>query len=128
MGVLKLCTDGSWAVNGQPIYPPSDLSYGHEGLQAAGSGRAESGYMIKTWVRGDVRNVELEYRYLTGSEKQYLMDLMQGKDFSFTYYDGGVQSISSAYCNKTSYKGYRRRQFAEEGGLYKDFKIKIIEN
>ena len=127
MPIAKI-SDGSWAVDGVPIYSPAEPAYDHEGLQSGDSGRAEDGYMIKEWVRTDVRNVELSYPYLTGQEKDWLLSLVQGRDFSFTYYDNGQQFISSAYCNKFSYKGYNRHRMADEGGVYKDVRFKIVEN
>lgn len=128
MGVASLDTEGRWAVGDSPIYPPSEIEYEHEGAVSSDSGRLEDGYMWKRWVRTDIRKLNLVYKALTGEEKDYLLQLMQGKDFAFTYYDNGVQEIASAYVGKCSYKGYSARQHASEGGLYTDVKINVVEN
>lgn len=128
MGILKLDTEGRWAVNGQAIFPPSDIEYEHESAVSNDSGRLEDGYMWKRWVRTDIRKINLVYRVLTGEERDYLLQLMQGKDFELTYYDNGVQVIDSGYVGKCSYKGYAARLHAAEGGVYTDFKINVVEN
>ena len=128
MGILRLDTEDRWAVDGGPIYPPSEIEYEDEAAVSADSGRLENGYMWKQWVRGDVRKVNLIYHAITGAELHDLKSRMLGRDFSFTYFDNGVKTISSAYASKCSYKGYRARMFPEEGGVYTDFKINVVEN
>ena len=120
--------DGSWAVDGVEIPSPSEPDYGHEGLQTKESGRAEDGYAFKEWVRDDVRYIDITYPFLTGAEKDFIWGLMRGHDFTFNYYDNGRQVISSAYCNKYTYKGYSRHMNADEGGRYKDIKFRVVEN
>ncbi len=130
MPVCKLSEDLAWAIDGVPIYIPGadGVDFDHEGLQSKQSGRAEDGYMIKEWIRRDVRNLTITYPYMTGDEKQLILDLIQGRDFSLDYWDGGPRTIASAYCNKVTYKGMSRGLYAAEGGLYKDVSFKIIEN
>lgn len=119
---------GSWAVDGVEIPSPTEISWGHEGLQTKDSGRAEDGYIYKEWVRDDVRYIDITYAYLTGQEKDFIWSCMRGRDFSFSYYDNGNQVISSAYCNKYTYGGYSRHMNADEGGRYKDIKFRVVEN
>ena len=128
MGILKLDTEGRWAVDGHPIYPPSDIEYDHESAVSNDSGRLEDGYMWKRWVRSDIRKINLVYKTLTGEEKDYLLGLMQGRDFTLTYYDNGVRVIDSGYVGKSNYKGYSARRYAAEGGVYTDLKINVVEN
>lgn len=121
--------DGSWAIDGEEIpSPTSEPEYGHEGLQSKESGRAEDGFTYKEWVRADVRYIDITYEYLTGAEKDRIWALMCGHDFVFNYYDNGPQVISSAYCNKFTYKGYSRHMNADEGGRYKEIKFRVVEN
>lgn len=126
MGVGKLAENGRWAVNGTPIYEPSESDVEHENMVSSDSGRVESGEMHITWIRGDIRKVNLTYKYLTGNEVNYLRDLMQGKEFTFTYYDNGLKTIS-AYTGKCSYKQKNLALYADEGGLCSDIKINVIE-
>lgn len=128
MPIGRIIGDGSWAVDGVEIPSPTDFSVGHEGIQSKESGRSEDGYTFKEWVRDDVRYVDMTYAYLTGVEKDAIWNLVRGHDFVFDYYDNGPQEISSAYCNKFTYKGYSRRLNADEGGRYKDVKFRVVEN
>ena len=122
----KLDTRGYWAVNGTPIYVPDDIQIEHDNIVTPESGRTESGKMRITWVRRDVVKVELGYKYLTGAEVDYMKNLMQGKEFTFTYYDNGIQRIS-AYCGKCSYGQKNLGSYTDAGGLYDTFKINAVE-
>lgn len=128
MGIGKLDTAGRWAVNGTPIYVPSmdGVTYDHDNIASSDSGRTEDGTMHITWVRRDVRKVSLTYNYLTGREVEYMRDLMQGREFTFTYYDNGVKTMNG-YCGKCSYSELTTALFPEDGGIAKDFKINVEE-
>ena len=79
-----------------------------------------------TWIRRDLRKVNMTFKYLTGIEKDFMVNLMQGKEFSFTYYDSGLVTIT-AYVGKCQYKQHTLALYGDEGGLYEDFKINVIE-
>lgn len=121
-----LDTRGYWKVNSAAIFVPSDSQIEHDNIVTPESGRTESGKMRITWVRRDVRKVELTYDHLTGAEVEYMKNLMQGKEFDFTYYDNGIVTIS-AYCGKCSYKQKNLASYTSDGGIYKDFKINVVE-
>lgn len=125
MAIGKI-SDGSWAVNGTPIYVPSDVEIEHDNQVSSDSGRTETGEMHITWIREDIRKVNLTYSYLTGREVNAMVSMMQGKTFSFTYPDGESVTIT-AYTGKCSYGQYNASLYASEGGLYSDFKINVIE-
>ncbi len=126
MAIGKLATNGYWAVNGTPIYTPSEVQIDHDNMVSSDSGRTEDGGMHITWIRNDLRKVNMTFKYLTGEEVAYMRNLMQGKEFTFTYYDSGLVSIH-AYVGKDSYKQHTLALFEDEGGLYEDFKINVIE-
>lgn len=128
MGIAKLCTNGYWAVNGTPIYVPSEsgISIEHDNIVSSDSGRVESGKMHITWVRRDVRKVSLTYKRITGAEIEYMRELMQGQEFQFTYYDNGIKSFDG-YCGKSSYTQKNLSLHPDEGGEYTDFKINVEE-
>ncbi len=127
MGVGKIDTNGHWAVDGHSIYIPSDVEINHENVVSSDSGRTESGDMHITWLKRDVRKVNLTYNFLTAREVEFMVDLMQGKELSFTYYDNGVKTISHAYVGKCTYKEKTLALYQEDGGLCSDFKINVIE-
>lgn len=128
MGLAKLCTNGYWAVDGVPIYVPGEngVSIDHDNIVGPDSGRTEDGTMRITWVRRDVVKVSLTYPELTGAEVEYMRNLMQGKEFAFTYYDNGIRTING-YCGKNNYSQKNLALYAAEGGKYKDFKINVEE-
>lgn len=126
MGIGKLAENGEWAVNGTPIYIPSSVEIDHDNMVSSDSGRMESGEMHITWIRSDIAKVNTTYKYLTGNEVNWLLSMMQGKEFTYTFPDNGLKSIR-AYTGKCSYSQYTLSKYTEEGGLYKDFKINVIE-
>ena len=126
MGICKKCTNGYWAVDGNPIYVPTSVTIENDNIVSSDSGRTESGLMYINWVRPTVRKIKLTYSDITGMEVAEMHNLMQGKEFRFTYYDNGIQTIS-AYAGKDSYTQSDLSKFAKEGGLYKDFTIDVIE-
>ena len=126
MGLCKKCTNGYWEVDGTPIYVPSSVVIENDNIVSSDSGRTESGLMYINWVRPTVRKIKLTFSDITGMEVAEMHNLMQGKEFRFTYYDNGIQTIS-AYAGKDSYTQSDLSKFAKEGGLYKDFTIDVIE-
>ncbi len=126
MGICKKCTNGYWAVNGTPIYVPSSVTIENDNIVSSDSGRVESGMMYISWVRPTVRKVKLTYDHITGLEVAFMHNLMQGREFTFTYYDNGIQTMS-AYAGKDSYTQKNLGKYVSEGGEYKDFSIDVIE-
>lgn len=124
MGICKLCTNGYWAVNGTPIYVPSSVEIENDNIVTADSGRAESGAMYISWVRPTVPKVKLTYEHITGAEVAFMHNLMQGKEFNFTYYDNGIKTMA-AYCGKDSYKQKNLGNYTREGGEYFDFTFNV---
>ena len=121
--------DNAWTVSGVPIYRPSQggINISHDNIVAPQSGRDEAGYMHIIWVRTDVRKVSLTYNKLTGNQVKYMVDLMQGKEFTFAYPDGNDVIIFPAYCGKITYDQKRLDLYADEGGVYTNIQVNIIE-
>lgn len=127
MAIAKLDTQGHWMVDGVPIYIPApNVKIEHTNVASADSGRTEDGKMHITWVRTDVRKVNLVYNAISGNEKDYMMDLMQGKEFRFTYWDNGPKEFDG-YCGESSYEAYSSVHREDEGGIYTNFSINVIE-
>lgn len=128
MGIGRKDKNGYWAVNGTPIYVPSEVTVTHTNVVSKDSGRTEDGINHITWIRRDVRKVALKYNALTGEEVEFMRNLMQGKEYTFHYYDAGKQSFSaySGDCTYTEYS-YHPSIYGDEGGLYTDFQIDAVE-
>lgn len=126
MGLCKICKNGFWAVDGTPIYVPSSVTIENDNIVSPDSGRVESGKMHITWVRREVRKINLVFDHITGAEVAFMHSLMQGKEFTFTYYDNGVKTME-AYAGKDSYTQKNLVNYPSEGGEYKEYKINVIE-
>ncbi len=115
-------------VDSSHIYIPSpDIQIQHTNVASSDSGRTEDGVMHIDWVRRDVVKVNLKYSSITGAEVAYMLNLMQGKEFQFKYYDLGQIKTISAYCGESSYSKYNDTLYESEGGMYTDFSINVIE-
>lgn len=104
--------------------PATPCKVEHSNITASSTGRDESGMMHIDWLRRDVRKVFLTYGALSASELSYMMNLMQGKEFVFTFYDQGTVQTMNAYVGESSY------EFLTYSGpepVYVNFSINVIE-
>ena len=124
MGFCKLSTDGKWAVDGKPIYVPTDVSVSNGSLLTSDSKQSESGKWYLTWIQQTIPKIKLTYSLITGVEVAFLHNAMQGKEFDFTYEDNGVKTVR-AFARKDSYSQHRLNAYADSGGLYKNYTIEI---
>jgi hypothetical protein len=123
--MAKLDTAGEWKVNSSPLYIPSaGIRVEHTNLAGSSSGRTEDGIMHIDWIRRDIRKVNLQWKVLTASELNYILDLMQGKEFTLTFKDRGKVQTMSAYSSESSYTYYSA---ALGGDIYTDISINAIE-
>lgn len=120
--------DPDWAVNGTPIYAPTanKVDFDHDNIVSDDSGRVESGFMHIRWVRPDVLKINLVWDKLTGNEKDHIKNLMQGKEFEFTYWDNG-RKVMNGYCGKVSYTLDRTDLHEDEGGVYRNIRANVVE-
>lgn len=123
--MAKLDTAGEWKVNSSPLYIPSaGIRVEHTNLAGSSSGRTEDGLMHIDWVRRDIRKVNLQWKVLTASELDYILGLMQGKEFTLTFKDRGRVQTMSAYSSESSYT-YYSAALGED--IYTDVSINAIE-
>jgi hypothetical protein len=123
--MAKLDTAGEWKVNSSPLYIPSaGIKVAHTNLAGSSSGRTEDGIMHIDWVRRDIRKVNLQWKVLTASELDYVLELMQGKEFTLTFKDRGRVQTMSAYSSESSYT-YYSAALGED--IYTDVSINAIE-
>lgn len=127
MTINRLDAQGYWMVGSSHIYIPSTpCKVEHSNVVGADSGRDETGIMHIDWVRRDVRKVYLHYNAITETELAYLMNLMQGKEFTFKFLDQGSVQTISAYVGESSYEFYSYSSAYDEG-VYTNFEIHVIE-
>ena len=127
MTINKLDTDGKWMVGSSHIYIPSTpCKVEHSNVVGESSGRDESGVMHIDWLRRDVRKVYLTYNAITKTELSYMMNLMQGKEFTFKFFDQGSVKTMNAYVGESSYEFYSYSSAYNEA-VYVNFEIHVIE-
>ncbi len=125
MNVNVLDTRGWWRVNNSAIYiPATPCKVEHSNVTGSSTGRSEDGIMRIDWLRRDVRKVFLTYKVMTKSELNYMLNLMQGKEFTFTFRDQGSTQTMQAYTGESSYNFY---SYALGEELYTDVSINAIE-
>ena len=123
--MAKLDTAGEWKINSSHLYIPSaGIKVEHTNLAGASSGRTEDGIMHIDWIRRDIRKVYLQWKVLTASELDYVLGLMQGKEFNITFKDRGRVQTMYAYSSESSYT-YYSDAFGE--AIYTDVSINAIE-
>lgn len=128
MGIGIMDTQGRWAVNGTPFYIPAPgTQVAHESIQSADTGRTEDGVMHIDWVRTNMVKVSMQWTHLTGKEVALLESLMQGKEFTLTYFDKGSAQTANVYVSTVNYKKESDMLYADEGGLYSSIAINAIE-
>lgn len=123
--INKLDTNGYWMVGTTPIYIPSTpCKIEHSNVAGADSGRDETGIMHIDWVRRDVRKIFLVYNAITGAEVDFLLNLMQGKEFTFTFLEGSTTATINAYVGECSYESYTYHSGEK---VYTKFSMNVIE-
>ena len=123
--MAKLDVLGEWKVGNSPLYVPSaGIQVEHSNLAGSSSGRTEDGIMHIDWIRRDIRKVHLRWKVLTASELNYILGLMQGKEFVLTFKDRGKVQIMNAYSSESSYT-YYSAALGED--IYTDVSINAIE-
>lgn len=123
--MAKLDTKNEWMVNDNHLYVPSaGIQVEHTNLAGSSSGRTEDGIMHIDWVRRDIRKVHLKWSVLTASELDYILGLMQGKEFVLTFKDRGTVQTMNAYSSESTYT-YYSAALGED--IYTDISINAIE-
>ena len=123
--MAKLDTAGEWKIGNSPLYIPSaGIQVEHTNLAGSSSGRTEDGVMHIDWIRRDIRKVHLRWSVLTASELDYILSLMQGKEFVITFKDRGKVQTMNAYSSESSYT-YYSAALGED--IYTDVSINAIE-
>lgn len=128
VGVLD--SKGRWMVNSDHLYVPSidGVKVDHTNVTSADSGRTQNGTMHITWIRRNVLKVSMSWKYLTGHELDILVDLLQGKEFKFTYYDKGKIKQYNGYCGEMNYTLHTNGGiYKNVGGLYRDISANVVQ-
>ena len=116
-----------YQINGRPLLAPdAGVEMSFQDLDAAESGRDESGYMHRILVRSKVGVWNFVYSHLTEAEYGYLLGILpQTGSFRFTYPAPGDSSRSLTTDAYLSQYGVAWRNATT--GDYRNLKFSIIE-
>lgn len=115
-----------WKINGQAIYTPDiDTKVELESLVGESSGRTDDGIMHIDWIRTEIRKVYIKYSAMTKEEMAFMLNLVQGKEYTLTYEDPilGVNTIN-CYTSNSSAELYSAVLF---NGLWRNVTFNCIE-
>ena len=115
-----------FTVNGKPLLvPDQEVAMSYEDLDAADSGRDESGIMRRLVVRHKVASWEFTYSHLTEEEKRYMENLFpDAASFSFTHpgrKDSSKQETTTCYRSKYSLSWKNAAT-----GLWSNYSFRVI--
>lgn len=116
-----------YQIDGRPMpVPDADPEFTFTDLDAADSGRDESGVMHRIVVRERVGSWSFSYQSLTDEDYAYLLQLFAGKaTFAFTHPRPGSSTetqVSTCYCSNYSITWRNART-----GLWRNCKFNIIQ-
>jgi len=115
-----------WKINGQAIYTPDiNTKVELESLAGEGSGRTDDGIMHIEWIRTNIRKVYIKYDAMTKAEMAFMLNLVQGKEYTLTYEDPilGVNTID-CYTSNSSAEMYSAVLY---NGLWRNITFNCIE-
>ena len=114
-------------INGVPmLVPDQEVSSSYEDLDAADSGRDESGFMHRTVVRFKVGNWKFEYSHLTEEEKQYMENLFPD-DATFQFQHPSRKDASKAETTECYRSKFGISWKNARTGLWSGYSFSIIE-
>ncbi len=83
---MALTTKGHFKINNEQFEAKS-LRVNYESLSGEDSGRTDDGVMRINWIFKKVRKVEIEMPPMESSDLSKLLSLVQGQEYSLTYFD-----------------------------------------
>lgn len=83
-----------WKINGVGIFTPDDFEITFDSL--ANEVMTDDGITHIEWIRPIKRSIAISYEILEGDEASYILNLVQGKEFTLTYPDpiDGIKTIN----------------------------------
>lgn len=123
---MALANKGEIIINGSHRFTPKSLKPNFESLAAANSGRTDDGTIHIYWVLRKIRKLEIEMPPCSSSEASAILNLVQGKEYTITYWDilDNAEKTISVYTSTSSadcYSGIIRN------GLWQGLSFNAIE-
>ena len=83
---MALSSKGNFQI-GTKEWSPKSLKFTYDSLATSKSGRADDGTMKITWVRTNIRKIEITMPPMKASALDDLLTAVSGKKYNMTFYD-----------------------------------------
>lgn len=122
---MALSGKGNFKI-GSTEYAPKSLKVTYDSLATAKSGRSDNGTMNITWVRQNIRKLEIEMPPMKMSALSALLSAVSGKKYNMTFHDPRTNTevtveMYTSNANGECYSGVLY------GGLYQGVQFSAIE-
>ena len=111
---------------GNTEYKPKSLKVTYDSLATAKSGRSDDGTMHITWVRKNIRKIEIEMPPMKMSNLSTLLTAVSGQTYNITIHDpkSNAEAQISVYTSNTQGECYSG---VLHNGLYQGVQFSAIE-
>lgn len=122
---MALSGKGNFKI-GSTEYSPKSLKVTYDSLATSKSGRSDNGTMNITWVRQNIRKLEITMPPMTLSDLSALLTAVSGQKYNITYHDPKSNTETTVYVYTSNSQGecYSGVLY---GGLYEGVQFSAIE-
>ena len=122
---MALSAKGNFKI-GSTEYKPKSLKVTYDSLATANSGRSDNGTMNITWVRQNIRKLEIEMPPMKMSDLSTLLTAVSGKKYNMTFHDPrtNTEVTVEMYTSNSNGECYSGVLY---GGLYQGVQFSAIE-
>lgn len=122
---MALSAKGNFKI-GSTEYSPKGLKITYDSLATAKSGRADDGTMHITWVRQNIRKLEIEMPPMKPAALASLLTAVSGQKYNMTFHDirTNAEVTVQMYTSNSDADCYSGVLY---GGLYQGVKFSAIE-
>lgn len=122
---MALSAKGNFKI-GTKEWAPKSLKITYDSLATANSGRSDNGTMNITWVRQNIRKLEIEMPPMKMSDLASLLGAVSGQKYNITFHDPrtNTEVTVQVYTSNTNGECYSGVLY---GGLYQGVQFSAIE-
>ena len=122
---MALTGKGNFKI-GSTEYKPKSLKFTYDSLATSKSGRSDDGTMHITWVRQNIRKIEVTMPPMKASAVDNLLSAVSGKTYNMTFYDPRTASEVTVkmYTSNATGECYSGVLY---GGMYEGVTFSAIE-
>lgn len=122
---MALSAKGNFKI-GSTEYKPKSLKVTYDSLATSKSGRSDDGTMVITWVRQNIRKVEVVMPPMKMAQVSALLTAVSGKKYNMTFHDPrtNAEVTVQMYTSNASGECYSGVLY---GGMYQGVEFHAIE-